>query len=316
VAVLVLAACTACGTQPTRPAPTLRLDAAVREGFDRGRLVAADRRFAATPGLLSVIVARHGRIAFERYYHGGRRDARLNVFSVTKSVVSALVGIALRDAALRSVDQRIVEFFPGRGGSSVITLRHLLTMTAGYREGRIVASDDWVGTALNRPLEARPGASFSYDSPSAHLVAVVLTRATGEPLATYASRTLFEPLGIRPGGWATDGRGHQLGSSGLHVRARDLVAFGQLYLQNGRWHGRQVVPAAWVRASTSRHVAITRSLGYGYLWWITPDGFAAFGYAGQMLAVVPSRDIVVVMTGSEVFDRLAVLRTILAAASR
>jgi CubicO group peptidase (beta-lactamase class C family) len=323
---LAVAVATGCGAQKTAPEPPLRLGAAVDAGFDRGLLVAADRRFQATPGLFSVLVARHGRIVFERYYHGAGRALEWNLFSVTKSVVSTLVGIALHDGRLHSLDQHVVDFFPDKVSAVAdprvrsITLRDLLTMTSGYRERHVAASDDWVTTGLNRPLASDPGTTFSYDSPSAHLVGAVVAKATGVPLATYAQRKLFGPLGIKPAGWETDGRGHQIGSTGLLLRARDLVRFGQLYLQDGRWHGRQIVPASWVRASTAKQVSVPGGYAYGYLWWRDTrlrGAYEAVGYGGQLVAVFPRRGLVVVMTGNdEGIDRAAIVKSVLRAAER
>ena len=326
VALLAAVAVTGCGAHATSPSPhpPLQLDAAVAAGFDRAKLAAADRRFQTLP-LLSVIVLRHRRVVFERYYHEGSRPAKGNVFSVTKSVVSALVGIALRDGRLRSVDQKVASFFADKLAPDAdprvrsITLRQLLTMTAGYREHYIAASDDWVRTSLNRQLASDPGAEFSYDSPSAHLVGAIVAKATGLSLATFAQRALFTPLGIRPGGWTTDGQRHELGSTGLRLRALDLVKLGQLYLQHGRWRGRQLVPAHWVRESTSRQASVPGGLAYGYLWWLNTGphgGFLAIGHAGQMIAVLPRLDMVVVTTASDEFDRTAVLKLLLRAAGR
>ena len=324
--VLAVALATGCGAQKTAPEPPLRLDAAVEAGFDRTLLVAADRRFQTTPGLFSVLVARHGRLVFERYYHGAGRTLEWNAFSVTKSVLSALVGIALHDGRLHSLDQHVVDFFPEKVSRDAdprirsITLRDLLTMTSGYRERHVAASDDWVTTGLNRPLASDPGTTFSYDSPSALLVGSVIAKVTGEPLASYAQRKLFTPLGIKPAGWETDGRGHQIGSTGLLLRARDLVRLGQLYLQDGRWHGRQLVPASWVRASTAQQVSVPGGYAYGYLWWRNTGlhgGYLAIGYGGQMIAVFPRRGLVVVTTGNdEGIDGTAIVRSVLRAAGR
>jgi CubicO group peptidase (beta-lactamase class C family) len=318
---VVLGGCGGGGTaaMPTAPLP---LAAAQREGFDAGRLRAADRRFETTPALGSVLVQRHGRLVFERYYHGATRDKPRNVFSVTKSFVSALVGIALRDGQLRSLDEKLVEFFPDELDEhadpriATITLRDLLTMTAGYRGFALRDSQDWVRTLLNRPLESEPGASFAYDDGSAHLLSAVLTRVGGAPADVLADRDLFGPLGIKPGSWASDGRGNSLGSTGLSLRSRDLLRFGELYLRHGRWHGRQVVPAAWVRESTSTQIAIPGGYAYGYLWWINTGrhkGFLAQGYAGQMVAVFPRLDLVLVMTAGGDYDRIELTQLLLAA---
>jgi CubicO group peptidase (beta-lactamase class C family) len=311
------------GAEPSpAPHPSLRLDVAEREGLDPARLRRADTQFTATPGLLSVLAMRHGRLVFERYYRGANAAGKHDVFSVTKSVVSALVGIELARGDLRSVDQKIVEFFPHqlvrdadtRIGS--ITLRDLLTMTSGYRPPPATASDDWVRTLLSRPLVTAPGAAFSYDDGSAHLVSAIITSASGMPAEQLARRELFAPLGIHGGRWLSDGHGNTIGSTGLSLRPRDLLKLGELYLRQGRWEGRQVVPAAWVRESTRTRVVIPGGYAYGYFWWVNTGphgGFLAQGHAGQVVAVHPRLDLVVVITGSGGFDHLAVLGQVLRA---
>jgi CubicO group peptidase (beta-lactamase class C family) len=268
---------------------------------------------------------RRGRVVFERYYHGATADQQRNVFSVTKSVVSALVGIALHDGYLRSLDQRLVEFFPEkleRGTDEdirTITLRDLLTMTAGYRSEPVFATDDWVRTLMNRPLASNPGALWAYDDGSAHLVSAVLTNVTGMSLESFARRRLFGPLGIRPGPWTSDGQGHSLGSTGLHLRPRDLLALGRLYLQNGRWQGKQVVPADWIHASTATQFSIPGGFAYGYLWWVNTGphkGFLAQGARGQVVAVYPRYDVVIAITGTGDFDPRDVLGVLLRAVAR
>lgn len=265
---------------------------------------------------------RHGHVVFEHYYDGSNGTEERDVFSVTKSVVSALVGIALRDGKLRSLDQRLVDFFPQELESNAdprvraITLRDLLTMTAGYRPAHIVSTDDWVRTLLNRSPASDPGKTFAYDDGSAHLLSAVLTKVTGERADELAQHELFGPLGIRVSRWTSDGQGHALGSTGLFLRPRELLMLGQLYLQKGSWRGRQVVPGAWVRDSTRTHVSIPGGYAYGYLWWVNTGshkGFVAQGYAGQMLAVYPRLDLVVAMTGAGEFDRIDALKQVLRA---
>lgn len=322
--VLLLAGCAGTETASTAP-PPLSLAGAAKQGLDPAELKKADRRFLAIPQLLSVLVLRHDRIVFERYYHGGTATRPQDVFSVTKSVVSTLVGIALAHGQLHSLDQKLVDFFPEKVRRDTdprvrgIRLRDLLTMTAGYRESAIFSSDDWVDTLLNRPLASDPGETFSYDDGSAHLVSAILTQATGEPAETFARRELFAPLGIEPGRWTSDEQGHSDGSAGLFLRPHDLLELGQLFLHGGRSSGRQVVPAAWVRDSTKTQVAIPGGYAYGYFWWVntgTDGGFEALGYAGQIVAVFPRLDLVIVTTSTDDFDRSAVLRRLLRAVSR
>jgi CubicO group peptidase (beta-lactamase class C family) len=248
-----------------------------------------------TSGITSVLVARHGRVLRESYYDGVKANDRLPIFSVTKSVVSALVGIALAEGRLRSVDERLEDFFPG--ADRRIRLRHLLSMTAGY--GRQLNFGDTDGATLaERPLVNAPGLTFNYDSGSSDLLAAILTRVTHVSVADYAQRRLFTPMGIRDVRWPGS---H--GGSGLLLRPRELLAFGQLYLDDGAWNGRQIVPAGWVRTSTRSQVRVARQRGptdgYGYDWWVetarTPF-FAAHGYLGQVLVVFPRLDEVVVVT--------------------
>jgi CubicO group peptidase (beta-lactamase class C family) len=247
-------------------------------------------------GVTSVLVARHGRLVFERYY-GIKPTDRVPVFSITKSVVSALVGIALADGRLRSVNERLAEVVPG--ADPRIRLRHLLSMSAGYGRQLNYGPTD-APTLANRPLVSAPGTTFGYDSGSSDLLAAVVASVTGMPAAEYARQRLFKPLGVNDVAWPGS---H--GGSGIVMHPRDLLAFGQLYLDGGTWHGQRVVPSSWVRTSTSPHIAVPPVQGvtnaYGYDWWIETGGrrfFAAHGYLGQVLAVFPSLDEVVVVTSS------------------
>ena len=170
-----------------------------RSGFDSGRL---DRELRAEPNVLAVLVERDNHLVFERYYRGSTVDARLSVFSVTKSITSTLVGIALGERKLSNLDARLGAFFPKAVRAAPdrrvreITLRQLLTMTAGYAVTPAVRSDHWVQTLIARPLANDPGSSFAYDDGSYHLVSALLTKATGMSADEFARRALFAPLGI------------------------------------------------------------------------------------------------------------------------
>jgi CubicO group peptidase (beta-lactamase class C family) len=271
-------------------------------------------------------VARDGRLAFERYYGGAAVDQAFEVYSITKSVTSALVGIAVADGKLESVEQRLVHFFPGYARAAEaalrrVTLADLLTMRAGFSGKPIASSDNWIRTLMTRPLEHEPGTVFSYDTGSSHLLSAVLTKVTGEQAATLARERIFRPLGITSGWrWPDDGQGVSLGGDGLAMRARDLAKLGQLYLQEGRWNGKQIVPAGWVRRSTRMHATFgAPDQGYGYQWWVQkgPRGtaYAALGFGGQAVVVFPALDLVIVLTtlprGET--DARAIVRMIVAA---
>jgi CubicO group peptidase (beta-lactamase class C family) len=246
---------------------------------------------AGTSGITSVLVAKHGRVVRETYYGGLRATDRVPVFSITKSVVSALVGIAIADDQLSGLGERL----PWR---KQITLGELLSMTAGYAPSVNFQSADAEALAARARLN-RPG-TFAYDSGSLDLVGDLLERATGMPLADYARRRLFGPMGITDVRWP-GGRA----ASGLLLRPRDLLTFGQLYLDGGK----RILPASWIRRSTRLHVRIRRGLGYGYGWWIRPHSYAAYGHLGQVLAIYPQRDEVVVVTSSGA-NPLALVRRI------
>lgn len=292
------------------------------EGFDAAALARADRYAArSVPSLTSLLVVRHGRLVFERYYREAARDDRNHVFSVTKSVVAALVGIALRDGELRSVDQHLGEFVDLPAGADptwrLVTLRDLLTMTSGLApQGAIpyFATSDWVEAILLQPFVREPSTAFAYDDRGPHLLSAVLSRATGSSAAELARRELFEPLGIGPGWvWSADPQGISAGGAGLHLAPRDLAKLGVLFLREGRWGDEQLVPADFVRDATKQQVAVgPPGGGYGYLWWTNeaadplPASFVAVGAGGQIVAVYPSLDLVVVTTsaaGDAPFDR-------------
>jgi CubicO group peptidase (beta-lactamase class C family) len=247
-------------------------------------------------GVTSLLVARHGRLVVERYY-GIQAADRVPVFSITKSVVSALIGLAIADGRLRGVNERLTDIV--RGADRRIRLRHLLSMTAGY--GRKLNFGDLDASALAaRALANEPGTGFTYDSGSTDLLATVIIRTTGLSASQYAQRRLFGPMGIDDVRWPGS---H--GGSGLLLRPRELLAFGQLYLDGGRWNGRRILPAAWVQRSTQAHVEVPPGQGvtsdYGYGWWVEHRNghfFEAHGYLGQVLAVFPRLDEVVVATSS------------------
>jgi CubicO group peptidase (beta-lactamase class C family) len=292
-----------------------------------------DREFASEDyaGLVSVLVLADGRTAYERYYDSAATDHH-HVWSVTKSIVSTLVGIAIGEGRIPGVHATLAELLPAHAeemgpGVAAITLEQLLTMTSGVTDGPPSAD---VASILGEEPASDPGAVFSYTNSSAHLIAAILVEATGMPLLDYARATLFDPLGIptRPGdqptfadwsdltepsgfGWYVDAQGINLGGLGLSLRAQDMARIGLLHLDHGRWQGQQVVPADWVQSATTEHVPLevgvegfapAGEVGYGYLWWTTRIGgdaaYSASGSFGQRILVVPDRDLVVVTQAS------------------
>ncbi|HEX6699758.1 MAG TPA: serine hydrolase [Gaiellaceae bacterium] len=322
-AALALTGCGGHAVRPVEQTGAWRVDPPAREDVDAKRLDAAgawgDR---VLPSLTALLVARHGRLVFERYYHLGAANQPVPILSITKSVLSTLVGIALREGRLGTLDLTVGDLFGAdvpRGADSrvrSITLRQLLTMTSGLGSratdplgdggNAYRTTPNWVRTILGAPLARAPGTSFFYDNGDAHLVSALLQRATGTTAAAFARDELFRPLRIEPGPWSADPQGVTDGAAGLQLKPRDLAKLGELYLRHGRWGGRQIVPAAYVRDATSQRVSAAdtgRGLGYGYLWWTFrgagfPRLFLAIGSGGQLLIVAPALDAVVVLTST------------------
>jgi len=288
------------------------------EGLDQEALDRGVEQLVALGGVRSVLVVRHGRIVADRSFGGPGRNAEpYNFKSASKSLLSALVGIALDRGVFgeRGLDATVGELLPDDArdlpkDKRRITLENLLSMEAGLRStsrdryGAWVAHDDWVAAALAEPLVAPPGTAFDYSTGDTHLLSAILTKATGKSTLELARSWLMRPIGGDVASWDRAPEGTYFGGNNLYMTPRDLARLGQLYLQGGRWGGEQVVPAAWVGTSTERHATgwPDRYGAYGYLWWIPPDdpweSYAAIGYGGQFLYVVPELDMLVVMTST------------------
>lgn len=264
------------------------------------------------PDVRSVLIVKEGRIAYEEYFGDARASDPVNVKSVTKSVTSALVGIAIERGILPGLDTPVVQWLgdavPASADPRVqhLTLRHVLEMRTGFEWQESgpstlawLQSADRVRFTLGSRMVAEPGAVFNYNTGASHLLSAVLDRAVGGDVRGFADSTLFGPVGMRAGPWAQDARGIREGGSELWLTARDMARFGLLYLRGGRWGDRQVIPNAWVLESTRPHGRVDYGLHWSYLpaEWGGP-AVNALGYGGQLIAVVPWADAVVVMTSS------------------
>lgn len=285
-------------------------------GLDPERLARGVERVGELAGIRSLLVVRHGRIVAERSYAGSNLNERPHdVKSASKSLLSALVGIAIERGDISGVGATVGELLPGYAEGlapekRAITLEQLLSMssglasTSGEHYGAWVSSGDWTRAALARPLVGDAGDAFGYSTGSSHVVSAVLTEATGRTALDYAREHVAGPLGITIHSWQGSPEGYSFGGNSVRMTPRDLARLGQLYLQEGRWNGRQVVPEGWVRRSTRRHAEgwPHRYGAYGYLWWLPPDdpwdSFAAVGYGGQFLYVVPELDMLLVTTAT------------------
>jgi len=250
--------------------------------------------------------------------------------SVSKSFTSALVGLAIEGGRLSSVEQKVFAFFPDHANltspaKSAITLKQCLTMSSGlpFDDGTYPIADprndefglftsaDPVNFTLGRSLFAEPGTTFKYNSGTTVVLGEIVKRATSQPLPQFAEQYLFKPLQISSYRWVglMNAKQTTFASGGLYLTPRSMAKFGQLYLQNGIWNGRRVLSEAWVRNSTMPIVSVNEGkknfqfFGYGYQWWIGKftsrnlDCFAAQGWGGQFIVVIPARQMVVVLTG-------------------
>ena len=270
-------------------------------------LDAAVDELLAQGGLRGVLILQDGEVVAERFRGGLDADEPVNVKSASKSLLSALVGIAIERGDLDGVDQTLGELLPGRvsGEKAQITLEDLLTMSSGLETvsganyGAWVSSKNWVDAALDQPLVDDPGTTFTYSTGNSHLVSAILTEATGLSTRAYAETHLLEPLGISVSWWERDPQGIYMGGNQVSMSARDLARLGQLYLRKGEWEGKQVVPSAWVERSTRVHAEgwPDRYGQYGYFWWVRPEqqAYMAVGYGGQFLYVAPEADLIVVL---------------------
>jgi CubicO group peptidase (beta-lactamase class C family) len=297
-------------------APTRRADPA-----DTVLLAQALQRAAELPRLRGMLVAQGGDVVLERYTNGAAGDRATNIKSASKSVLSALVGIAIAEGHIRGIDQPISDFFPAyfaRDGvdprKRQITVGNLLSMQSGLEStsfngyGAWVSSRNWVNAALDRPMVDAPGGRMLYSTGSTHLLSAILTRATGKSTLEYANEKLGQPLGFRIRPWQRDPQGIYFGGNDMYLTPRQMLAFGRLWLHGGRVGDRQVVPEAWVRESTRQR---TRSPfnghGYGLGWWTRQSGgravHFAWGYGGQYVFVVPDLDLVAVFTSQSDGER-------------
>lgn len=294
--------------------------------LDSARLAATYAQAAALPKLRSLLVQWRDTLVAERYFGGATAARPANLKSASKSVISALVGVAVTEgrlpalatpmaALLAPADARLLD-----SAKRTITVEDLLTMRAGLQStsirnyGAWVSSRDWVRYALTRPLVAPPGhegGPMIYSTGSTHLLAAILVRRTGERLDRYYARTLARPLGIVPRPWPTDPRGIHFGGNEMRMTPREAVRFGALYLHGGvappgtPAAGRRLLPRAWIDSSwVPRTVSGFSGQAYGYGWWqraavgahATYRVHFAWGYGGQFVFVVPELALVVVAT--------------------
>lgn len=272
-------------------------------------------RASTINSLSSLLIQQEGQLLTAKYYNGLSQGETTNLKSASKSIISLLVGIAIDEGYIESLEQPIRPYFRdyfAANPDSVkeqITLKDLITMRSGlettsfHNYGRWVSSDNWVRFALNQPMEAQPGGDMVYSTGTSHLLSVILTRATGMSTKAFAEKYLFGPMNIQVGGWDRDPQGYYMGGNNMALSPRDMLKIGQMVLNGGTYDGRRILSVQWLKESFRTY---TRSnynpYNYGYMWWKKPvAGYQvhfAWGYGGQYIFMIPALDAVVVMTGS------------------
>jgi CubicO group peptidase (beta-lactamase class C family) len=304
------------------------------EGLDPMLLAELYFNAAKLETLYGLLVVKNGRLIAERYFNEGSVDQLSGRQSATKSFVSALVGIALDQGYLSSVDQKMMDFFPELADQITdprkgqIRIRDLLQMRGGYPDEEqtplyldimfFSGNWHWVPHIVDFPLTGDPGTKFQYSNLTSHILGVIVARACNMDLKSYAQANLFSPMGAEVGGWSTDADGYNMGQGEIYVTARDMAKFGLLYLNDGVWEGSQVISAEWVGDSLKRYTkdiklggwltsryGYFRDIGYGYQWWSAQVGDHKFDYAcghgGNYIILLNDLDMVIVTTADPLY---------------
>lgn len=279
------------------------------QGLDSTVLRTGLTKLGNNASLFSALVIRHDRLVAERYYHGSGAQRSNNVHSASKSILQALVHIAIAKGYIESLDNPVADYLPEYFGNASpdkkkITIRHMLTMTSGLdwtedsTEIQVEEASNWVQAILGRSLVSVPGATYNYSSGNTHVVSAVLQKATRMSTCQFAHQYLFGPMGITAEHWGRDPRGIFSGGYNVYLTPREMAKFGLLYLHDGKWAGQPLVPHGAVRAAQAQTTQVDDTSAYSEGWWMqTVSGrsmYFAWGYGGQFIYVIPSADIVLV----------------------
>jgi CubicO group peptidase (beta-lactamase class C family) len=295
------------------------------QGLDPALVDTLYRDAAELDTLYGLLVIRNDRLVAEQYFNGGSVGQHVALASVTKSYTSALVGIALEQGCLSSVDQRLIEFFPEYADQVTdprkeqITIREMLQMRSGYpwEEAtppyldQLFVSNNWLPHIVDFALTSDPGTVFGYSNFTAHLLAVIVARACESDLLSFGNQHLFSLIGAQVGYWPRDAYGYFFGSGDISFTARDAAKFGLLYLNDGFLGWTEIVPSNWVEESLQTYSEgiygdrigrYLRDIGYGYLWWSARAGSHHFNYAwghgGNLIVLLDELDMVIVTTAN------------------
>ena len=341
---LIAAALTGCGPSPAEleavdytpfPAGDLKISTPEEQGLDPVLLARAYSKAEKLETLYGLLVIKNGYLIAEKYFNEGSIDQVSGRQSTTKSFTSALVGIALDQGCIQSLDQKMMDFFPELAGDITdprkkqITIRHMLEMRGGYPDEErtsplfevMFLQGNWrfLTHLVGFPLASDPGTKFHYSNLTSHLLGVIVARACDTDLIRFSQRHLFAPMNAEVRGWQVDDDGYHWGCGEIYVTARDMAKFGLLFLDDGVYDGKRIISAEWVEASfqrysediirgwlTSRYGSF-HDRGYGYQWWSSKSGdhyfWYASGHGGNYIVLLHDLDMVIVTTADPLHDK-------------
>lgn len=268
--------------------------------------------------LHSVMIIRHGKVIAEGWWKPYAANLKHSMYSVSKSWTSTAIGFAVAEKKLQ-VSDKVISFFPEHSDLANkpyladLTVQHLLTMSVGHEveplRAVVATQNDWVRGFLSAPIAYQPGSKFLYNTLATYMLSAIIQKVTGQKVVDYLTPRLFKPLGIQGVDWEVDPKGINTGGWGIRVKTEDMAKLGQLYLQQGKWNGQQILPASWINEATQKHIDQDPNAsaekkansdwlqGYGYQFWRCRNGaFRADGAYGQYIVVMPEQDAVVVIT--------------------
>lgn len=309
------------------------ISTAAEQGLDTARLYEMYQEASQISHLYSLIIVKNGFLVAEAYFNGkGVYDAN-SIASVTKSVVSALAGIALEQNILSGVNQKMLDFFPEINWAaqdsrkSLITLQQILQMRSGYPweefEGyldMLLHNNAWIPYLAEFPLTSDPGTQFGYSNFTVHMMGIILARASEQSLLQFGNTHLFNPLGVSVPYWPTDAYGYYYGSGDIYFTPRHMARFGLLYLNRGLYRGNRIIPEQWIEDSFESYSTTTyetdilesiRGLEYGYLWWSGTSGSRRFnfawGHGGQLVCILDDLNMVIVTAANALVGQIDII---------
>ncbi|MFX0053211.1 MAG: serine hydrolase domain-containing protein, partial [Candidatus Hermodarchaeota archaeon] len=272
--------------------------------------------------IYSLLIICDGFLIFEKYFNRRfHRATKHAINSCTKSIISALIGIAIDKGQIKNIDQKVIEFFPERVIKNLdsrkenMTIKHLLTMTTGLEWDetslsfydpqndlfQLLNSPDWVDFVLDKPMVAEPGTLFKYNSGASHLLSAIIYQTSGENPLKFAREHLLNPLDATKINWQSDPHGIHFGGRGIAMTPRDIAKFGYLYQNNGVWKGEKIISKEWISNSTKTSFSLELDADYGYHWWIDRNDdtiFFASGWGGQRIIIIPKHNLVIIFTAN------------------